>query len=199
MSVATDIPESSDGHDQILDKFLVYGVIVGGTIPVFIFVVLNHILSGQGVPLVAPAFKDKFLLIAVCFTGISTGMWGLRREFPASSPYALNVVAIVSLIGLHLLVYCTGGSLNSVFTFHYLYIPAVVGLVYGGGKIFVTTLFAYWLSCILNVLPRSPALTAFAGSVSGEFWYLFAYCIIFTIQVVMVYVMTVKSSKFRLQ
>lgn len=110
-----------------LDRFYVYGVTIGGLVPVLIFYLGDRVFD-----LLPPALRTCYEVSGVLFLITVFGCAVLPKIFPTlSRGLALKFCAMTSLLYLNAFVFATGGPMTSMFAYHYLYIPVVVGYSLG--------------------------------------------------------------------
>jgi hypothetical protein len=191
--VAPPTPDQDQLHYQ---AFITFGVFVGGALPVLLVYLANKIGAG----LVAPRYLTKFeyamalfmLVIVVAALVVHHNYKMVRR--------AEGAIALASFVSLGIFTYCSGGPTASVFSFHYLYVPMVVGLMLDK-KTFVQTIVFYsagYVICAIGYYGDfNKTASAQLASAAGGALHIATYVVILMLQMWMLYLMIEKSHLFR--
>lgn len=181
--------ETGEQRRERFSRFAHFAIGLGGVVPCGIFFTLQsnnpYLIAGPKLWFMIGGFLVFLSYIAtICVEYIRTH-W-VQETF-------LFTAAVASMISLNLLVFSTGGPTLSVFAFHYLYIPVVVGIAFDKTA-FLTAAGVSWLSYLANLYCVRYALPAAivwneAVNVSEKDLYLALYCVIFSIQIIMTAVM----------
>lgn len=166
--------------------FVWWGYLVGGLVPVLCVFTLDKL----GIEIVPSNYQLVFDLTALSFCCLGSGLlfpaaFFARHKRTGLASSLLLVAAIVSVCSLHLLVLATGGPRDSVFGFHYLYLPAVVALSLRTRRTIIMTSLACLASFSLNTfLPEPLAFRASSqwSRISGEVSYDLVFCGAFVLQ-----------------
>ena len=158
----------------------------GGIVPAFLFFIVDY--NSNGV-LLEPNMKILFtkglvILLISFFLTMSAALIKTEKGQDA----LLWASGLGSLFSLNLFVLATGGPTQSVFAFHYLYIPVVVALHFSRGQ-FVWAALLCWITYGANLWyvrrPSQLELWAYAAKVCGYDSYLLLFGGIFTLQMFM--------------
>jgi hypothetical protein len=148
-----DIELNTQGILVRLDNFFTYGFIIGGLVhPSWVAI---YDLCSENPGLVPLNYKRPFLVTLissalVCIILFRFGYSSFNRS-ESTAVLCLRSCAFFCIIALHVLVLSTGGSTQSFFAYHYLYIPAVVAISFRGSKEFVCASFLCFLSFTTNL------------------------------------------------
>ena len=112
--------------------FQLLGIIFGGIAPIFVFFLIAFVFGLSNFYI----GKLGFIIIVLLWSlvlGITLALYVHEPEHGEKKWFnGLHLTQAILCFLLTLsIVYCTGGAINSVFAFTCLYIPSVVGYVYG--------------------------------------------------------------------
>ncbi len=164
------------------------GIILGGIGPIAIFFGIA-VLFGLKDFYISKSGIGWIVIFLILVAGLTFFLYhkevhhGQKQWFS----YIFSAQAICCFILTHLIMYYTGGARGSVFAFTCLYIPSIVGYVYGkkgvslkGAAIFMAIIYTYNLFFSVDYKHEDPAsiyemnhsLVGFSGPVKTEWIYL---------------------------
>lgn|GEM_PF-5904965 len=151
--------------------FFLYGFLGGGVIPIASISILDMAKCFNFIPLnyeiifYASAFLS-IILVSILII-ISYDCYEKNEKLAKALCY---IAAIISICALHVFVLSTGGSMQSIFTFHYLYVPAVVAITFTGRRGLILAAFACLISFYLNLFCVKIGPISFPYFISTEEW-----------------------------
>lgn len=166
--------------------FLIFAFLFGGVLPTFGVIGINHLKCANLIP---SQYQERFYVVAgfsLTTTGILITCSALTyQKSPWSSRIMLYFGAVISALALHYFVHATGGSTQSLFSFHYMFIPAVVAITFDGRVGLVISTLASCGSCYFNLFPANDPIisnTTELSTIVNSNEYKLAFFCIFTFQ-----------------
>lgn len=175
-------------HDAYLNYFFALGIIWGGAVPVTLVAggdLLCRSLIKDNCQFIPDQTQIPFLCITGLFLLMSFVGFGIQHEklWPEAKQGIVLILAIISWLALNGFVFTTGGALASVFSFHYLYIPAVVAAhSYFSAKTIEVTKWAYGFSFVFMLILHAVHHTY---NVHQTWMYYLIYGMVFLLQLVL--------------
>lgn len=195
--------------DKIRTQFstmMLYGVLLGSVIPLIVVIIFS--LTGL-ISIIHPELYIGFAIGIV----ILLSYIGFLYHYSNSSPnwfwllYSIEVVLIFLFV--HFVILFTGGAINSLFNGYYLYIPAVIGYVYGKEKqwrYLIPAILILITSYLFNLVVYEEQLRFFINdriikwsmnsSDKHKLFYKWCHVIFYSIQLLVTYKITDKKSSF---
>jgi len=183
-----------NNHERLL-RFTTLGILFGGFIPAGMFLFSNWVGTKYfDSPIIAselPYYIGFGTLMIAAGLSYAASCFNNQKRTDRYLMYA-GALSIVSLTGL---VAGTGGPMASVFSFHYLYIPVVVGICLRESAQLPLRHSAYklsallcWVSCVgclivLGFVPWFKPIVEAAGEIAHKPVYILYYLFIFSLQI----------------
>lgn len=148
----SDTENLNPGNDNtFFREFQKLGFFLGGICPLLIFIFLEF--SGLNPGLLEKNCISAFTVLTVVGIGVGwvTSHYGTNETPKKTFNRIFSFEAFFSIVLIHLVVLYTGGSSSSLFAASYLYLPTVVGYVYGPGKKLYNAVIALSISFALNL------------------------------------------------
>lgn len=156
-----------------LVAFYLWGVLIGGAAPPLVFLSLSWIGFDPVHPnLLKIALTASVLFLFICAFALCYELKRANSGKYDGGGWVYSTVGVSAVVVMFLLILCTGGLVQSPFSFHLVYVPSVVAVAFRSASSLAGTIVVYGLVALLTctTFPVSTILSANATQYLADSW-----------------------------